>query len=88
MVVLVVSLFCAGALVLLLLAASVRAAAAGRAQPEPLAGPPLVAGRGARFGDATALERAAQRPAAGRGLRVATPVAQPRPVPFREPRAA
>jgi len=58
-VVLVVSLFSAGALVLVLLAASVRAAAAGRTADLP--GPPLVAGRGARFGDATAAERSASR---------------------------
>jgi len=58
-VVLVVSLFSVCALVLVLLATSVRAAAAGRTAD--LLGPPLVAGRGARFGDATAAERSVCR---------------------------
>lgn len=84
MVVLVVSLFSAGVLVLLLLAVSVRAAATGRAEQVP--GLPLVAERGARFGDATALQRSTQR----EGLRLVTPAlgTRPRTAPFREPRAA
>ncbi len=82
--VVVVSLFSAGALVLLLLAVSVRAAASGRAERVP--GQPLVAGRGARFGDATAAQRLAHRQDPGQGLRVVAPTA--RPLPFREPHAA
>lgn len=85
-VVLVVSLFSAGALVLLVVATSIRAAGVGRTTD--VQGLPLVAGRGARFGDATAVQRSAQRSTVGHGLRLAPPADELRPTPFREPRAA